>query len=1028
MELQYKIQPFWFWNGAMEEAEIKNQIEKMHSQKIPGFIIHPRQGMTIPYLSEVYFDRVRLAVDTARLYGMEVWLYDEYPYPSGVTGGEVMLKHPEYQCRQLELTDETVREGQTAVIDCPWGEVLFARAYQVTDGKTDWDHPTELFDQIGIGYRQEIFQISGLTAYNKKRYFTGDQVKRLSWKVPEGNGTVSGGAGTETSYRILIVTETVMKDFKYFGTYVDTMNPAAIRCYLDTTHEVYKKKLGDTFGETVKGIFTDEITAFPPERPWSPLLPAKVEALSGISLLDWLPVLFDIDMGPRTKQVRYAYWNGAARAFMDSYDKQVYQWCEDNHLKLIGEKPIMRAAEMEFCHYPGMEVGHQKVGDKPNLVPGKYRANGKLAASCAHFYHKPAALCESYHSIGWGMTLQDMKWILDWVAVQGISWYIAHAFFYTTDGLKKHDAPPSSFFQMPWWDSMHQLSDYAEGLTRMIQDNRRPIHTLVLDPAAAIWSETDCNKAKLKKGYQAVQRSLLEHQMDYYIIDPWLLSQSQIEVRDGKTCAVIEKEAYDTIIVSPGALLEPDCGSYLEEYAKAGGILCFVGNVPYEASDGKALWTQAWFGEDLKEQYCSWLAGIPGEEKKKGTCLYVPDENAMCETLAEHICSYQLKSMDETGLEDLISVEFLDKEDRIFYYIVNLLDVPRSFSYSKPGMETAALRLEPLESRVIYEEELRGLLEKPSEEPDQVTADLELSLDQTFSLKLEGMNAMRFYYWDMSTPDHQHGRVESMPVIEQLEKGGFKIGVETRKNFGCIKELILPVQSCEYHTGFLWKRHLPMEQEAVYLLMEPETIEGTFTVLLNDHLLIPDDFSDIDIYSPTNQAVDVSAWLKEGENQLTVKVNTCESFGGVRNPLYLFGDFGVELTADGMAVVSSVTEGFLKNQKENKIPFYAGKIHGETRLMASGRERRLSIHDPWLQDAAEVRINGTSLGSRCYVPYQYEIPQGILSQGSNRLEIILSNTLIGLYEGQYFDREAHAYKNYDGIETELEDYAAIIYT
>ncbi|MBS6646060.1 MAG: hypothetical protein KH366_20990, partial [Clostridiaceae bacterium] len=103
-ELKLGMQPFWFWNGEMKEEEIVRQITEMKQKGIPGFMIHPRQGMEIPYLSREYFDRVKLAVQTAKENGMEVWIYDEYPYPSGICGGEVVLEHPEFLCKRLKKT------------------------------------------------------------------------------------------------------------------------------------------------------------------------------------------------------------------------------------------------------------------------------------------------------------------------------------------------------------------------------------------------------------------------------------------------------------------------------------------------------------------------------------------------------------------------------------------------------------------------------------------------------------------------------------------------------------------------------------------------------------------------------------------------------------------------------------------------------------------------------------------------------------------------------------------------------------
>ncbi|MDQ0724643.1 hypothetical protein QF049_005904 [Paenibacillus sp. W4I10] len=46
-EAQYRVHPFWFWNGDMEEEQIKRQVAEMAAQGVGGFFICPRQGLQI---------------------------------------------------------------------------------------------------------------------------------------------------------------------------------------------------------------------------------------------------------------------------------------------------------------------------------------------------------------------------------------------------------------------------------------------------------------------------------------------------------------------------------------------------------------------------------------------------------------------------------------------------------------------------------------------------------------------------------------------------------------------------------------------------------------------------------------------------------------------------------------------------------------------------------------------------------------------------------------------------------------------
>ena len=40
--------------------------------------------------------------------------------------------------------------------------------------------------------------------------------------------------------------------------FVDTLNPRAIDRFIELTHEAYYRELGESFGDTVPAIFTDE--------------------------------------------------------------------------------------------------------------------------------------------------------------------------------------------------------------------------------------------------------------------------------------------------------------------------------------------------------------------------------------------------------------------------------------------------------------------------------------------------------------------------------------------------------------------------------------------------------------------------------------------------------------------------------------------------------------------------------------------------------------------------------------------------
>ena len=77
---------------------------------ITQFLVYPRAGCEIPYLSEEWFTTVGWILKTAEKLNFEsVWLYDEFNWPSGQCGGRVMAKKPEYGSQFL--TAERIEDG-----------------------------------------------------------------------------------------------------------------------------------------------------------------------------------------------------------------------------------------------------------------------------------------------------------------------------------------------------------------------------------------------------------------------------------------------------------------------------------------------------------------------------------------------------------------------------------------------------------------------------------------------------------------------------------------------------------------------------------------------------------------------------------------------------------------------------------------------------------------------------------------------------------------------------------------------------
>jgi len=98
---RYTSIPFWSWNNDIKPSRLIEQMHQMKSQGINGFIIHARRGLKVKYLGEEWFDCIDACLEAAEQLNMDVWVYDDYGWPSGFAGGK-LLDNPQNHIWYLE--------------------------------------------------------------------------------------------------------------------------------------------------------------------------------------------------------------------------------------------------------------------------------------------------------------------------------------------------------------------------------------------------------------------------------------------------------------------------------------------------------------------------------------------------------------------------------------------------------------------------------------------------------------------------------------------------------------------------------------------------------------------------------------------------------------------------------------------------------------------------------------------------------------------------------------------------------------
>jgi len=385
------------------------------------------------------------------------------------------------------------------------------------------------------------------------------------------------------------------------ASWVDLMNPAAVRFFLETTHEQYKKNCGKYFGTVIPGIFTDEpCYIFRSSNwrrwimtPWSTVLPDFFRKMHGYGIEDKLPLLFFNVQGYR--KVRCDYYKAATELFKMSFTKQYHDWCEASNLKMTGhfmaEDSLVYQTQWsgdvmshyEFMHWPGIDLlGRFTEFDRhyDHLVPIKQ------VCSAAAQLGKERTLSEVFGCVGGQVSFFHRKWLIDWQASLGISFVNHHLSLYSMRGERKRDYPANYAYPQPWWEDEKQFSEYTGRVCAAMSAGEQQADILVLQPLSSIWCEYtpfihNQEAFRLEREYDEpfnmLSAELSALKFNYHYGNENLMAgHGSIAGKEIK----IGHCAYRTVVVPPTLNLAARTVELLLSFAAAGGELIFVKALP----------------------------------------------------------------------------------------------------------------------------------------------------------------------------------------------------------------------------------------------------------------------------------------------------------------------------------------------------------------------------------------------------------------------------------------------------------------
>lgn len=509
--IRAQIVPFFVLNHQLDHGHLRQFVRDCAAAGVDGIFMHPREGLLTPYLSEAWFDAIGACIDEAKKRGIQAWIYDEFPYPSGVAGGKVVESDHRFAEKHLRVQHLRLKGGRHVLQPLGSDPVLHAFLSPVRDGKVDRRAAQDVTKHVGPFNDTWILREWDSRYYYAPKYAELYDCPRSSASHPQAMFEADVPAG---NWELTVFYVRTGGDYiEPFGHYVDVSNREATQKFIEITHEEYRKRFGRDFGKTIPGFFTDE-PKYRNMLPWSDTIakewedyrrdPRVLLALAEKEI-SWpfpgrgeprlrLSRLEGLDNADA--RIRLRYRQTTFQLFRDNWARPISDWCGRHGVKFTGhispeEEWVQEAAIcgsvfqlLKTFHIPGCDLIIPAVGDRKHAILNFIPA---LPASVAAQQGKPHVLCEVYGANNYPINMQWKKMIGEWLAMNGVNLFTTHSLFGWIDGYRKYDAPPTFYKPSTLWPHYGDWAKHIRATATRLGPLGIRVSVVIVRPMRTLW-------------------------------------------------------------------------------------------------------------------------------------------------------------------------------------------------------------------------------------------------------------------------------------------------------------------------------------------------------------------------------------------------------------------------------------------------------------------------------------------------------------------------------------------------------------
>ncbi len=279
---------------------------------------------------------------------------------------------------------------------------------------------------------------------------------------------------------------TLYHDKSASGSEIDYLHPQTAEVII---REIYAPlcKRADALGQRFQSIFMDLEGDFGYKLAWSETVAKTYRERFGEDIRVWMPLLSERDAEGRWTVARWRWYDAVSAVYTDGFFKKIVGYAEEKGLCLTGhlwEESLYNQTLQTGDFYRAMRC-FTITGVDSLRMDCRSPRDFKEAQTISQM-EKKRYMCEACACANWGLSPADIRRAINCMTAWGVNHIVLHGVYTDRDPAKMGFAP--DFYDVnPYWEYFDQIADYAKRASFVNAQGRLAADTVVFYPGDSAW-------------------------------------------------------------------------------------------------------------------------------------------------------------------------------------------------------------------------------------------------------------------------------------------------------------------------------------------------------------------------------------------------------------------------------------------------------------------------------------------------------------------------------------------------------------